>query len=436
MTTQSRSASQRAQTSQTRGASRRAQTSQTRNASRQAQTSRSRNASRRTQTSRNRGRSPQKRIFGCFTEFQFFALIYLAGIVLLNIVIWSSRSFCDWFSEYVFPIFLNTYGRLTRLFPFSVGEVLIVLGILLCLLAALLWIFLYIWRKNRRFAGACRLIRGYYRFFTAVLLNVAMLMTLNCFVLYHCTPIDPNPARETREYTGEELLTLRNFVVEQANALADQMERDEDGLVVYTGDIQAECRKAMRRLGDTYPKLDGWYTKVKTLHFSDLVSQMYIGGYFFPFSMEANANGNMYLVNYPEVYCHELAHTRGYIYEDEANFLSYLACIGSDDPFLQYSGYLSVISYIERDCQESLADGWQAKAVGWNEYIAQVDLAFLEPGAWERIEENAIISTETVEAVSDKVTDASLKVNGVQSGIVSYSEVVGLLLAYYDGILY
>lgn len=405
-------------------------------ASRQRQASRNGSASRRAQSSRSRERSPQKRILGCFTEFQFYALIYLAGIVFLNIVIWSSRSFCDWFSQYVFPIFLNTYGRLTRLFPFSVGEVLIVLGILLCLLAAVLWIFLWIWRKSRNFTGVCRLIRGYYRFFTAVLLNVAMLMTLNCFVLYHCTPIVPNPAHETREYTGEELLTLRNFVVEQANALAEQMERDENGHVVYTGDIQAECRKAMRRLGDTYPKLDGWYTKVKTLHFSDLVSQMYIGGYFFPFSMEANANGNMYLVNYPEVYCHELAHTRGYIYEDEANFLSYLACIGSDDPFLQYSGYLSVISYIEHDCVESLTNGWQADAVDWNEYISKVDLAFLEPGAWERIEENAIISTETVEAVSEKVTDASLKVNGVQSGIVSYSEVVGLLLAYYDGILY
>lgn len=404
--------------------------------SRQGQASRSRSASASRQRRTSRGRKAQKRILGHFTEFQFYALVYLAGILVLNIVIWCSRGFCDWFSEYVFPIFLNTYGRFTRIFPFSVGEVLIVLGIFLCLFAALLWIPLCLWRRNRSFAGARRLIRKFYCLFTVVLLNVALIMTLNCFVLYHCTPLDPNPSREVREYTGEELLALRNFVVGQANALAEQMERDEDGRVIYDGDLQAECRKAMRRLGDAYPKLDGWYTRVKTLHFSDFVSQMYIGGYFFPFSMEANANGNMYLANYPEVYCHELAHTRGYIYEDEANFLSYLACIGSDDPFLQYSGYLSVIGYIERDCKESLADGWPEDAAPWNDYITYVDTAFLEPGAWERIEENAIISTETVDAVSDKVTDASLKINGVESGIVSYSEVVGLLLEYYDGILY
>ncbi len=370
------------------------------------------------------------------TEFWLFALLYLAGIALLNVIIWSSEKFCDWFSEYVFPIFLNTYGRLTALFPFSVGEILIVLGIILCLLAMFLWIFLLVWRKNRRFAGFCRFTRGYYRFFTAVFLNVALVMTLNCFVLYHCTPLDPNPSVQTREYTNEELLTLRNYIVNQANALSEQMERDENGLVVYSGDLEAACIKAMKKLGATYPKLDGWYTRVKTLHFSDFVSQMYIGGYFFPFSMEANVNGNMYITNYPEVYCHELAHTRGYIYENEANFLSFLACTGSDDPFLQYSGYLSVINYLERDCTANLSENWQAGAPAWNDYISSVDLAFLEPGAWERIEEDALISTETVEAVSDKVTDTSLKVNGVESGIASYSEVVALLLAYYDGVLY
>ncbi|MFQ8979614.1 MAG: DUF3810 family protein [Waltera sp.] len=41
----------------------------------------------------------------------------------------------------------------------------------------------------------------------------------------------------------------------------------------------------------------------------------------------------------PATMCHELAHIRGYIYEDEANFIAFLACVESDDSTFQYAGY-------------------------------------------------------------------------------------------------
>ena len=58
--------------------------------------------------------------------------------VLLNVVAWNSTAFCDAYIAYIFPIWVNTYGRLTGLFPFSVGEWLIVAGVVLVLLAVLL----------------------------------------------------------------------------------------------------------------------------------------------------------------------------------------------------------------------------------------------------------------------------------------------------------
>ena len=55
--------------------------------------------------------------------------------------------------------------------------------------------------------------------------------------------------------------------------------------------------------------------------------------------------------------CHELAHIRGYIYEDEANFIAFLACVESDDVAFQYSGYLSVLNYVANDLYKTrLAD--------------------------------------------------------------------------------
>ena len=54
--------------------------------------------------------------------------IIIGIVVLLNVIAWSSETFCDWYIRYVFPVWVNTSGRLTGLFPFSVGEWLIVAG--------------------------------------------------------------------------------------------------------------------------------------------------------------------------------------------------------------------------------------------------------------------------------------------------------------------
>ena len=45
--------------------------------------------------------------------------------------------------------------------------------------------------------------------------------------------------------------------------------------------------------------------------------------------------------NIPHTICHELSHLKGFMREDEANFIGYLACIGSDSPDFRYSGYLT-----------------------------------------------------------------------------------------------
>ena len=162
-----------------------------------------------------------------------------------------------------------------------------------------------------------------------------------------------------------------------------------------------------------------------------------MAGYYFPFSMEANCNANMYITNYPATYCHELAHLHGYIYEDEANFISYLACIGSEDPFFIYSGYLSVLSYVDNAYYEAI--GEDAEQYLANERISEQVLSddiFLLPETWEKVEDKAILSTDTVNQASNTFTETSLNLNGVSDGFAAYDRVTGLLLRYYDGDLY
>lgn len=364
-------------------------------------------------------------------------------IILLNIIAWNSTVFCDAYIKYVFPIWVNTYGRLMDIFPFSVGEILLVLGVCSVVVFVLLAVCYGVQtvlqtvaagKKPGQHNRLRRFCRGYFTWFAWLVVCVCLIMTLNCFILYHATTFSREYYGESKDtYTLEELLVIRNMVVEKCNVLSAEMERDAQGMIVYHGDISEEAIAAMQKLGQTYDRLDGYYPHPKPLAASEFFSQQYICGYFFPFSMEANYNNVMHIMNYPATMCHELAHLRGYIYEDEANFISYLACVQSEDPFFQYAGYLSVLNYLDNDFFDAVGGNPEA-------YFAQPailpqvheDNVFLTQEAWEEVEEDAVLDTETVDAISDEFTDTVLVVNGVEDGILSYNRVVELLLQYYE----
>lgn len=358
--------------------------------------------------------------------------------VLLNLIAWNSTEFCDTYIAYIFPVWVNTYGRLTGLVPFSVGEIMLVLGAVLLAAALLLWIPYVLIRwilRLQRGGGFKRFIRRFYLFFAWTFLIVCLVMTLNCFILYHASSFSETYFGELdeQEYGLEELIAVRNLVVEECNRLSLLMERDEDGTILYEGDMKRQAVLEMQSLGQTYDRLAGFYPLPKPLYASDFFSQQYMCGYYFPFSMEANYNDVMYIMNIPATLCHELAHLKGYIYEDEANFISYLACAQSEDIVFRYSGYLSVLNYLDNDFYKAVGRDWEA-------YTAQPrittrvfeDDVFVTDEEWERINGKALIDTETVDQVSDVLVDTTLKVNGVSDGMISYNRVVRLLLQYYD----
>lgn len=348
--------------------------------------------------------------------------------ILLNVVAWKSTTFCDVYITYVFQIWVNTYGRVMGIFPFSVGEIMLVLAAVLCVLSLVLWIPMCWWK------GIRKLGKWYYCFFAWIVLVVGVIMTLNCSILYHASTFSENYFEESigKKYGLEELVAVRNIVVEECERLALLMEREEDGTICFDKDMEAQAILCMQDLGQTYARLQGFYPRPKPLVSSDFFSQQYMCGYYFPFSLEANYNDVMYLMNKPATMCHELAHLRGYIFEDEANFISFLACIQSEDIVFQYSGYLSVLYYLDNDFYDAVGRNWEMYSAQpvISEQVHQ-DNIFLTDEEWDRINGKALIDTEIVDEISDVVVDTTLKVNGVSDGMISYNRVVELLLHYY-----
>lgn len=373
------------------------------------------------------------------TKYRFwkiYGILFLMVAVFTGIC-WLSTGFCGFYIRHIFPIWVNTYGRFTGLFPFSVGEWLIVDGLLLVAVAVcLIPVGLF---SGKRFTK-------FYRFFAGVIMAVLWIMTLNCVVLYHAPTFSETYFADREDVkTEENLVKLWNEVAQKCNELSLQVERDEYGRIIYPyKDLSEDQEEAMRkkarlemkRMGEKYPNLSGYYPDPKPMFFSDFMCQQYMCGYYFPFSMEANYNQVMYIMNKPSTMCHELSHLKGYIYEDEANFISYVACIESDDIYFQYSGYLSVLNYIAGDLYKVskenydsfIAKGYQLTKVS---KLVQNDDAFVLEEDWNRIEEKAVIETAVVEKAADTFVDTTLKVNGVNDGKQSYGRVVNLLLNYY-----
>lgn len=378
-------------------------------------------------------------------------VIGMLGVIMLNYLAWRSREFCDWYIDHIFPVWLNTYARLTSALSISVGEIMLILAVGITAFGIGFFIYNLI-RKGKYTTGLLK----YGRTYAWIVLVVGYVMTLNCFILYHATGFAQKyMVKETgtmvvdmsdtavvevdtkgkNAYTKKNLATLRDYLVEQCNTLADQIDRDEQGTAVYSGDLIAESVHAMETMGQQYDRLSGYYVTPKYLKCSEFFSQQYIMGYYFPFSMEANINSVMYITNVAPTVCHELAHTKGFIFENDANMIGYLACIQSDDTFLQYCGYLSVLNYVNNDFYKSVNKSTYKKHVRISDRVAD-DNVFLTREDWQAVEKTAVVKTSTVKKVSNNFLNTNLKLNGVDEGIQQYNEVVNLLLDYYDGILY
>ena len=145
-------------------------------------------------------------------------------------------------------------------------------------------------------------------------------------------------------------------------------------------------------------------------------------GIYLPFTVEANYNGDMPAYDKPFTVCHELSHLRGFMEEQEANFIAFLACIGSERADFQYSGYLSGWVYCMNALYRADYESWQ-EVRGTLAAAAEPDLT-ANNEFWDRHE-------GTISETAERINDTYLTANGQTDGVQSYNRMVDLIVAYY-----
>ena len=346
----------------------------------------------------------------------------------LNIISINSTAFSDWYTANVFPLWQKTYGRLTSMCRYSIGEMLIALGLILIPVSVIILIICLIRKKGRRLKSLVNFVKFW--LWTAAI--IALVMTLNCFILYHCSTFAQLNGITVTEHTHGELENLGRLIVQKTNQLGDEVNRDSQGKFVLTSDVDITAKNAVKNLSDEYKNLEGFYAFPKPVKSSFFMSQLNIMGVYFPFSMEANYNNDMPALRLPDTVCHELAHTKGYIQEDEANFIAFAACDKSGNTDYAYSGYIGALMQVRSKIFAYASDEQKAEFDNSISDKVWVDLTDYW-NYWKSVEEakDTIIDSKTAGEISDKAMDKSLKLNGVKDGKESYGRVVDLLLEYF-----
>jgi len=361
-------------------------------------------------------------------------LIFLITAFALNLIILAasrfSRDFSEWYAVSVYPFFRFVFSKIFGIFPFSVAEILLA-ALILSFLAGIVAFAVRLAknRGNRKRTAAKTLL------FTANFALCALLIfMLNCGVNYNRRPF-LETAKSASEYTGEELGYVFDKMLSEFDGIMPLIHTDENGGFVLSGDLKKDAPAAMSNLSVKYPRIGSVFAAPKPVITSKLMSRSALAGIFSPFTVEANYNADIRDSEKPFTVCHELAHLSGFMKEEEANFISFLACRESGNPDFMYSAYLSAFQQVLDEMGYERYDELPEQAR--HELSLQDDywLSFM-------FDEKTVIDEDTGEAVqvfvpnplmevSGDINDNYLKINGQEDGTLSYGRMIDLIIAVY-----
>lgn len=344
--------------------------------------------------------------------------VFLLGAsVALQVAARTNQKFADWYAEQVYLELVETIGRFFGWFPFSVGEVLLYVGIIVLIVVTVESIGKALIKREKRKKNLFFCIRVW--LMTAVVLF--LLYTLQCGINYFHTPFSAIAGYDVRPSEYSELEELCIYLTEEINTAAEQLTWSEDEYYRMPENVHELVREAMAGLVEEYECLGGFYPSPKSIAISGVFSYQYITGIYSPFTIEANYNQEMPQLEQPAVMCHELSHLKGFMREDEANFIAYLACHRSGVPELQYSGAMFAYTY----CMNALYKdaGGEVYSEIYNQLCPRAieDRKYMNQW-WKQYD-------TPMREVSGQVNHTYLQANAQADGTKSYGRMVDLMLA-------
>ena len=397
--------------------------------------------------------------------------IYLLALLLdllalaANQLAARSSAFANAYSHYVYRVLSLGLGSVTGLLPFSVVELL--------LYATILFVLFDFVKQLRRairafteclhpasaaqpraggvsqtfppqadaarpaqLLAAARPLRRFLGHLFLILSTLLVLYVFLCGINYHRTSFSQEAGLSVTldehgtVYDEADLIALCDYLVTEINATEAQLDVPFIGQTMETPKASAAWlwhagrtgQRAMEKLGQRYSRLSGHYPFPKPILNTWLLSVQQTTGVYSPFTVEANYNRDIAYYDIPFTICHELSHLRGYMQEEEANFIGVLATIGADDLYFNYSGYVSAWVYAGNALARIDSTAFAMLYARINARTRQ-DMLY-NNAYWKQFEGKPAEAHE-------QLNDAYLKIQGQATGVRSYGHVTDLMLEYF-----
>ena len=319
--------------------------------------------------------------------------------------------------------FFHSFSRFLRylfgMIPFSFGDILY--GLFVC------WL---IWKVARFLRMVFRKQPGiskktfYLNALTDLLIFCSCIyIVFNVFwgINYNRKGIAWQLNLKMEKYRPEDLQEINAVLVHKINA--------SKKILVDSKTVYPSNKELFKMVSDVYKNASREYpflayqpASIKSSMWGWLGNYTGFTGYYNPFTAEAQVNTTGPKFLHPFIACHEVAHQLGYAKEMEANFVGYLAASNSENSLFQYSVYLDLFIYANRNLY--LTDSASAKI-----YSKQLDTAVvLDIKEWREFNRR---HQSIAEPVVQWIYGKYLQGNQQPEGLLSYDEVTGFMIAYY-----
>ena len=325
-------------------------------------------------------------------------------------------------ADYVLPSSVRPYDRiifypfqsfrmiLLGWIPFSIGDVLYVLGGFFLLFTLSRWVYYTV--KFSTFKGR---LAGSVLNTISIILFVYLFFVIGWGANYNkpplreywglATPVIKEKA-ERRRVDSMALVAFNVFLVDKLNttvinyktlSFAETNERSKAYYRVYT-----DSKVRMHGLG------------IKETAFGYFMERMAIDGYYNPFTGEGQVSGRLPAFVMPFIVCHEMAHQAGIAAEGDANLMAYAIGTATNDATFNYSAYLNIWLYANNRL-------YRRDSVLAKKFESQLNK--LTAAHLDTLEELSKKYNNEVSQYGTELYDTYLKMQNQKEGIRSYGNV-------------
>jgi len=256
-------------------------------------------------------------------------------IILAQWFMLSDQCVEQWYARGAYPYVSGVLQAGLGWIPFSVGD------LLYC--AVIVWAGYKLWQfaSSIRAQGVRNWWKGYGQLFSHLLKHLTVLawIWIGFHALwgfnYYRKSIPDQFGFVAENPSNQELLQFTQYLLDETNRYAIELDKSP---------LQSQVHDNCSSLDSQHPKAS---------MFGVIGNYMGYGGYYNPFTGEAQMNNHMPAFMLPFIAVHEKAHQLGYAKESEANFMGYLAALQSKDSCLKYSANLEMFIYANNALRRS-----------------------------------------------------------------------------------